>query len=179
MVSRRDKINQRSSQDRAVSPERIKKVNVEENKRYQNECFKRGFEGTDVAEPQGEINRTLFGDNYSQKGPPSKWPDEDRQKQSIAKKRATDAIIEKDIQGKKPIVKVSVEETAKAKQEIEKDGVDKLWDFLFGDRHKEEAQQLDIFEQQLEPESEEVKNDDNDNDSKKDDGDGFKFFIFF
>jgi hypothetical protein len=177
MVSRRDKINQRSSQDRAVSPERIKKVNVEENKRYQNECFKRGFEGSDVAEPQGEINRTLFGDNYSQKGPPSKWPDEDRQKQSIAKKRATDAIVEKDIKGKKPIIEVSVEETAKAKREIEKDGVDRLWDFLFGDRHKEEAEQLNLFEQQTETESQEGESDDNND--KKDGGDGFKFFLFF
>jgi hypothetical protein len=178
MVSRRDKINQRSSQDRAVSPDRVRKVQKEENVRYRTECEKRGFYGKEVSEPQKEVNKTLFGGKENiPAGGPDDWSSSDQKKQTIAKKRATDAIVEKDIKGKKPIIEVSVEETAKAKREIEKDGVDRLWDFLFGDRHKEEAEQLNLFEQQTETESQEGESDDNND--KKDGGDGFKFFLFF
>jgi hypothetical protein len=177
MVSRRDKINQRSSHDRAVSPERVRKVQKEENSRYRDECLKRGCDVRNIWEPQSKVNKTLFGDSEAPSGKPENWPDEDKQKQSIAKKRATDAIVEKDVRGKKPIEEVSIEETTKAKQEIERDGVDKLWDFLFGTRHVEEpkeVEQLDLFEQSVN-----VEESSNESDGGKDGKDDFKFFIFF
>lgn len=179
MVSRREKISQRNGQDRAVSPERIKKVNVEENKRYREECLKRGYEGSEVKKPQYVVNKTLFGgDQNIPEGSPSKWPDEDRQKQSIAKKRATDAIVEKNAQGQSQVEQISVEETVKAKQEIDRDGVDRLWDFLFGNRHVEEPkkeEQLDLFEQSISTGGE----NDAEESTGKNDKDNFKFFIFF
>jgi hypothetical protein len=181
MVSRRDKINQRSSQDRAVSPERVRKVQAEENKRFREVCLDHGCEPEDIWEPQKESNNHLFGGKDKvPSGTPGKWSDENKQKQSIAKKRSSDAIVEKDVQGKDSLITVSIEEAEKAKQEIERDGVDKLWDFLFGTRHVEEAkevEQLDLFEQSIN--TEESSNESDGGKDGKDDKDDFKFFIFF
>ena len=131
-----------------------------------------------MKKPQRLVNETLFGDHKTPSGKPEHWPDEDKQKQSIAKKRATDAIIKKDAQGQSEVEQISVEEAGKAKRDIEKDGVDRLWDFLFGSRHVEEtkeAEQLDLFEQTINSNG-----DDNAEESTGKDGkDDFKFFIFF
>ena len=113
---------------KAVSP--VRQIQKEQNKDFARECQEKGCDDAGIAGASKEVNDKTY--TYTPKGKPETWTEEEQQRQAIAKKRATRALQDKEPYGNHDVRKVAGESAKESKQLVNENGVDKVWDGLFG-----------------------------------------------
>ena len=127
-----DRAKTRASQPKATKPERspVREIQVQENKRFAKECQDHGCDGSGIAEASKKVNDKTYVVTPS--GKPETWTEEEKQRQAIGKRKASDDIVAIGPQGTREVVKVAGDAAKEAKQLVNEHGVDAMWSFFFG-----------------------------------------------
>lgn len=103
---------------------------IEENKDFARECQDKGCDGAGIAGASKEVNDKTY--ISTPKGKPETWTEEEQQRQTIAKKRATRELQDKEPYGNREVRRVAGESAKESRQLVNEKGVDKVWEWIFG-----------------------------------------------
>lgn len=123
-----DGAKKRSKTPKAVSP--VREEQVKQNKDFARECQDRGCDRPGIAGASKEVNDKTY--TSTPKGKPETWTQEEKQRQAIAKKRATKALQDKEPYGNRDVRRVAGDSSKESRQLVNDNGVDTVWTWLLG-----------------------------------------------